>query len=56
MESRKTLNYVLTLIAFVSLIIINPGCSKDLPSGSIDYSLSSHWLSKPAPVKPVDVF
>jgi hypothetical protein len=48
----KTSNYLLVLLLCGSAT----GCSKDQPTGSIDYSQSSRWLSLPAPVKPVDVF
>jgi pimeloyl-ACP methyl ester carboxylesterase len=47
------------LPAFLFLLLLcgpSAGCGKDKPGSSIDYSQSSHWLSLPAPVKPVDVF
>jgi hypothetical protein len=48
----QTYHYLLLLLLCGS----SAGCSKDQPPGPIDYSQSSHWLSLPAPVKPVDVF
>ena len=48
----KIYKYVLVLLLCGSAA----GYSKSQPSGFIDYSQASHWLSLPAPVKPIDVF
>lgn len=47
------------LSVFILLINVNTACKKDTEpktSDVTDYSIASHWLSKPAPIMAVDVF
>jgi hypothetical protein len=56
MKKNNSFQSLGLLSAFSLLILVNSGCEKEQPESSIDYSQSAHWLSMPAPVKPVDVF
>jgi len=48
---------MLILVGFIIPALI-PGCTKDNDEviQATDYSVSSHWLSIPATVKPIDIF
>ncbi len=56
MKTHLSFQNMWPLLALTYLMVAVTGCNKDEPGSSIDYSQSSHWLSIPAPVKPVDVF
>jgi len=56
MKTTKNIFGLRMFTTFAILLFIISSCKKDEEINTSDYSMSSHWLSIPATVYPVDIF